>query len=108
MPILKDSEAKIEAWVVRQAWDQLGVPSIKLNVKGDTGWPDRLFLLPGGRTLWIEFKSPGNDLEPRQKLKRDILKIRAHDHQVHSDRHEAFVAIGTALMESTRLSAEGG
>ena len=32
------------------------VMTVKLE---QLGWPDRLVLLPGGRTLFIEFKKPG-------------------------------------------------
>lgn len=39
----------------------LGIPHIRMAMMNGvtSGWPDYLFLLPGGRTLWIEFKKPG-------------------------------------------------
>ena len=33
------------------------------------GLPDRLFLLPGGRALFVEFKAPGGRLSPVQRLR---------------------------------------
>lgn len=32
---------------------------VKLGGPGDRGKPDRLFVGPGGRTLFVEFKAPG-------------------------------------------------
>jgi VRR-NUC domain len=90
-------EADIESWVSEQAWTRFGVPSIKLNVKGETGWPDRVFLLQEGRSLWIEFKRPGGTLSAKQKLKIEILEYRGHNVQVHEDRYTALVAIKAAL-----------
>lgn len=49
-------EARIERRVTKEA-TRLGVESIKIYHKN--GWPDRVFLFPGGTTLFIEFKKPG-------------------------------------------------
>lgn len=38
----------------------------KMNGMGYRSWEDRLFLGPWGRTLWIEFKRPGEKATPLQ------------------------------------------
>lgn len=99
-------ERKIEEWVTQQAWNQLGVPSIKLNVQGNTGWQDVLFILPQGRTLWIEFKQPGLPLDPKQKFTRAALKFRGHNVQTHTSRERALAAVKSAL-EAATVHEEG-
>lgn len=42
------------------------------------GTPDFMVPLSGGRTLWMEFKLPGNTLSEDQEKFRDGLVIRAH------------------------------
>ena len=37
--------------------EEFGVNSVKINILGNRGYPDRLFLLPL-RPAWIEFKQP--------------------------------------------------
>ena len=63
MPIL---EKDIEAKVVKYA-KLRGCLVRKMNGFGFAGWPDRLFLLPEGKTFWIEFKSPTGVLSEGQK-----------------------------------------
>lgn len=43
-----------------------GIEWIKLNGQGNRGKPDNLFFMPD-RVFFIEFKAPGEDLEPLQK-----------------------------------------
>ena len=60
-------ESTIKRKAVRLAL-RLGVRSIKLAAPrgGETGWPDRCFLLPQGRAYFIEFKAPGGELSAKQ------------------------------------------
>jgi len=52
------------------------VLSLLLELRHDAGWPDVLFLIPGGRPLLMEFKRPGKGLEPLQaERKRDLNKL---------------------------------
>lgn len=53
-------ERTIEASVVKYAKDR-GVEVVKLNGMGKQGLPDRMFLGPKGRVLFIEFKRPGKE-----------------------------------------------
>ena len=65
---------RLESSIERQAVEHAhrrGIDAIKLNLQGRRGWPDRLFLLPGGRPLFIEFKRT-------VKKKPDPLQARVH------------------------------
>lgn len=53
---------------------------------GNRGVPDRIVLLPGGRTVYVELKAPGKPLEPLQakwasdlrRLGHTVYKIDCH------------------------------
>lgn len=68
-------ELKIQNAVTGYA-TKIGVPWIRLAMRyGVTvGWPDVIFLFKGGRTVFIEFKDPGQELKASQKVKIDILE----------------------------------
>ena len=70
------SESPIEAACCAYA-TLAGCVPVKLQ-GGVTGTPDRLFLLPGGKTLLVEFKSPTGRLSPRQKLVHATYATRGH------------------------------
>ena len=61
-----------------EAMKTIGVVTLKLNILGNRGWPDRLVILPEGRTVFIEFKIPGAELEPLQKFQHDTLRRLEH------------------------------
>ena len=50
-----------------------GVIGVKLVMQMDSGWPDRLYLAPGGRVVFAEFKKGGADLSDRQAHIRKLL-----------------------------------
>jgi len=50
-------EEKLEDLLVEEI-ERIGGLCIKLEVKGDRGWPDRLCILPGGLTVFVEVKRP--------------------------------------------------
>lgn len=47
--------------------------ALKMICPWFTGMPDRLVLLPGGKALFIEFKSTGERLRKRQEYVRNLL-----------------------------------
>jgi len=57
----------------------IGIPSCKLAVRGDTGWPDRIFFIFGGNPIIMEFKLPGDDPRPKQNHKIEILQKLGYD-----------------------------
>lgn len=66
-------ERDIERRVCHEAAKWLGVDSIKLDVTGRRGCPDRLFLLPLGQVYFAEFKRPGAKPRPIQQYEIERL-----------------------------------
>jgi hypothetical protein len=65
------SESSIEDKVVDWA-KYRDIPCFKLKLDTNSGWPDRLFLLPNGQAAFIEFKRP----------KKQPRKLQLHRHQI--------------------------
>ena len=86
-------ETAIERCACGRALRELGVRSLKLNITGNTGWPDRLFFIPGGRPLFIEFKRPGEEPGPKQRHIHAVLKHNGYEVQVHDSIDGAVDAI---------------
>ena len=95
-------ESSIERWVCRKARLQFGVPNLKITQPGSTGWPDRLFLIPGGRPLFIEFKKPGEEPEKIQLHRHEELRALGYDIEVHDTREGAINAIEDAVLRSEK------
>lgn len=66
-------EARVEKALVEAA-RKLGGVAIKVAPVSFVGLPDRLILLPGGRALFVEVKSPGQRPTPRQLWWLDRLQ----------------------------------
>jgi hypothetical protein len=60
----KDIEQKASKYA-----ESIGYISLKINVIGQRGWPDHLFINPYGHHLWIEFKKLGKKLSKIQKYR---------------------------------------
>lgn len=95
-------EKDIEGKVCRRAFSELGVRNIKVNTLTETGWPDRMFLIPGGRPLFIEFKRPGGVVEPKQLHIHGILQELDYSVVVCDNEEEAMQAIAQALRRKRR------
>lgn len=55
---------------------QIGGKAVKWVSPGSRGVPDRIVILPGGRTVYVEMKAPGKPLEPMQvKWAKDLRKL---------------------------------
>lgn len=52
---------------LREGVKQKGGIALKFSSPYFTGMPDRIVLMPGGRTEFVELKSPGKKPDPRQK-----------------------------------------
>jgi len=59
-------EKNIERYLVEQV-KLVGGFAIKLTSPGNTGVPDRVVILPGGRTIFVELKSPTGKLSVKQQ-----------------------------------------
>ena len=99
-------EASIECRACARVLKELGVRSLKLNVGGQTGWPDRMFMVPGGRPLFIEFKRPGEEPRPKQQHIHKILRHNRYDIQVYDTVDGAFQAVAAAVA-AARVPAAG-
>lgn len=88
-------ERTVERAIVEDARTKLGVRSIKLALRQNSGWPDRIWLLDRGRTWWTEFKAPG--AEPvRDGLQMERLKqltALGHDVAWYNDYDVAWAAL---------------
>jgi len=52
------NEKAIEKRFTRKCRER-GWWTLKFNTTSETGMPDRLVVLPGGKTAWVELKAPG-------------------------------------------------
>src|SRR6185437_13387851 len=67
------------------------------------GWPDALFLVPGGRPLFVEFKAPGRKPSPLQQHRISYLCGAGYDVRVADNFDTARQALASAV-ERARLS----
>lgn len=93
-------EERIEYETIQLVWFHLGIKGSKIKTPGDTSYPDRLFWLPGGKPLLIEFKVPGGDPEPKQDHIHDWLRELGYEVQVHDNAIDAFQATIDAVAAS--------
>ncbi len=66
---------------------------LKLNVTGQVGWPDRMFLLPGKKTLFIEFKRPDEPVRKIQVYRGNKLAEYGFDYTVVDNVEQGCAAI---------------
>ncbi|WP_234985305.1 VRR-NUC domain-containing protein [Anaerovibrio lipolyticus] len=59
----KDIEQKLKV-----SLERMGCLVMKFVSPGNSGVPDRLVFIPGGRLLLVELKRPGKKLRPLQKV----------------------------------------
>ena len=76
---------------------QFGILNIKMSTHTETGWPDRMFVIPGGRPLFIEFKVPGGKLSKRQFYIHKVLEVFGYQVQTHDNEESAIRAISEAI-----------
>ena len=67
------SEKAIERYL-SDSVKELGGICLKYSNPGMTGYPDRICLLPGGVTIWVELKSKDGELKAIQKVRIDQLR----------------------------------
>ena len=74
------SEKAFEAYLVRKV-EEAGGLCLKFTSHTQVGYPDRLVLMPGGCTAWVELKSKGE--KPRRIQEVRIEKLKALGFNVH-------------------------
>lgn len=77
-----ESEKDTEKYL-RDEIKKIGGTAYKFVSPGNTGVPDRVVCLPGGRAIFIELKSEGRRSTPNQK--RQQQKLRALGFDVYAD-----------------------
>ena len=94
----KTPEAKVRDPSITYA-HKLGIRTIRMYFGPgiQTGWPDDMYLIPGGRPLFIEFKAPGNIPTPKQEEKIRILEEAGYDVTWCDNRADAKTAIIKAM-----------
>ena len=65
-------ESRIETKTTEYA-QSLGMMSLKLNVKGQRGWPDRIYVWKG-KVWFVEFKRAKEKPRPLQLFIHDCLR----------------------------------
>lgn len=74
------SEKAIEHYLA-DCVKELGGVCLKYSNPGMVGYPDRICLLPGGFTLWVELKSKAGALKAVQKVR--IYQMEKIGHAVY-------------------------
>jgi hypothetical protein len=93
-------EAKIERYVCDYVLRKFGVLNVKMLVRG---YPDRMFLIPGGQVLFIEFKALSGRVGALQEHRHKELSKLGFKIEVHNDKETAIAAIKHCL-EAAQLS----
>lgn len=96
------TEIAFERAFVR-ACERANLATLKLTLRGQAGWPDRLVLVPGGRPVFVELKRRGE--RPRALQERRLNELRALGYAVIAIADDGDLAHALALVR--RIHAEG-
>jgi len=72
------SEKAIERYLVDSV-KRLGGVCLKYSNQNMTGYPDRIILLPGAITIWVELKSKDKHATKLQKIRHESLNNLGYD-----------------------------
>lgn len=70
-------ESELEKYLVKEI-KRIGGQAPKWVSPGNRGVQDRIVILPGGRTIYVEMKAPGKQLKPLQVRWAKILRNMGH------------------------------
>ncbi|HEC2192608.1 TPA: VRR-NUC domain-containing protein [Staphylococcus delphini] len=70
-------ESNIEKYLVREVKKQNGL-CLKWVAPGTRGVPDRIVIMPKGKTYYVEMKQPKGRTDPLQKYMHKQLEDRGH------------------------------
>lgn len=73
----------------------------KMATVYDRSWPDRMFLIPGGRPLFIEFKRPGCVPTPKQQHRINELRELGYDVEVCDSKEQGIAVVRAALQAAS-------
>lgn len=78
-------ESTLERRLVREV-ERIGGKAPKWVSPGNSGVPDRLVILPSGKTVYVEMKAPGKPLAPLQEKWARTLRGMGHKvYKIDSD-----------------------
>jgi len=80
----------------------VGCLTLKLNVSGQVGWPDRLYLYKG-RVLFIEFKRQGEKPRKIQEYRHEQIRKQYFDVTVVDCVEQGYRAINRLTNDSPNL-----
>ena len=92
----RSEKASVENPCVDWARKQ-GIKVLKVNPLWAAGWQDRIFFVPGGRPLIIEFKRPGGGTSPLQEQRHKELLALGYDHHVIDQKEDGLALIRERL-----------
>lgn len=72
---------------------KVGGHALKFSSVSETGYPDRLVLMPQGKVFWVELKSEGKKQRKLQQIRSEELKCLGFDVTVidNTDRLNNFI-----------------
>ncbi|WP_340293447.1 VRR-NUC domain-containing protein [Staphylococcus coagulans] len=70
-------ESNIEKYLVREVKKKKGL-CLKWVAPGTKGVPDRIVIMPKGKTYYVEMKQPNGRIDPLQKYMHKQLADRGH------------------------------
>jgi len=88
-------ERDLEGYFSKQC-KKHGLLTLKLNVRFQRGWPDRIVPLENGEVLWVELKRPGGTVSPMQEKVHNELTVRGHKVFVIDSKEGIDRVLGTA------------
>ena len=94
-------ESQLEQKLVN-AVSRIGGAAPKWVSPGNTGVPDRIVILPGGKTAFVEMKAPGKALAPMQK--EWAAKLESLGHKVY--KIDSLAGIDSFIADCKRGDAE--
>lgn len=95
-----ESEKALERYLVELVRSH-GGRCLKYANSQQTGYPDRLILLPGGRTAWAEIKSRGKHPTRLQCIRMDELRLLGYRAEVVDSRTKALDFVASLLSNPT-------
>lgn len=100
-------EGDDEDWVAAQALKRYAVFSLHMHSAENTGHPDRIYFIQGGRPLLIEHKRRGEVPTVRQALIHERLRYAGYNVQVCDTREAAIEAVRQAV-DAASVPEKGG
>lgn len=82
---------------VRRWCKSRGIPFVKMDPMVYKGIPDRLVILPDGKVLWLEFKTPSGKVTMHQANYINWLINNDHECYVVTSKDEAIALIEEQL-----------